>query len=150
MRRTPRSLSPTVGGEGVKENAGKKIGESIRVFPLSNWTELDIWNYIKIEKIPIVSLYYSKKRLFVIRKKKIIMIDDKRFKLNEGEKLQNDFIRFRTLGCYPLTAGVYSKANNIQKIIYELLSSENSEREGRLIDNDQEASMEKKKLQGYF
>ncbi len=124
--------------------------QKMRVFPLSNWTELDIWNYIKVEKIPIVNLYYSKKRPFVIREKKIIMIDDTRLKVNKGEKVLRDFIRFRTLGCYPLTAGIYSKADNIQKIIYELLSSDKSEREGRLIDSDQDSSMEKKKLQGYF
>ena len=125
-------------------------GQKMRVFPLSNWTELDIWNYIKVEKIPIVNLYYSKKRPFVIREKKIIMIDDTRLKVNKGEKVLRDFIRFRTIGCYPLTAGIYSKADNIQKIIYELLSSDKSEREGRLIDSDQDSSMEKKKLQGYF
>ena len=124
--------------------------QKMRVFPLSNWTELDIWNYIKVEKIPIVNLYYSKKRPFVIREKKIIMIDDNRLKVNRGEKVLRDFIRFRTLGCYPLTAGIYSKADSIQKIIYELLSSDKSEREGRLIDSDQDSSMEKKKLQGYF
>ena len=119
--------------------------QKMRVFPLSNWTELDIWNYIKVEKIPIVNLYYSKKRPFVIREKKIIMIDDNRLKVNRGEKVLRDFIRFRTLGCYPLTAGIYSKADSIQKIIYELLSSDKSEREGRLIDSDQDSSMEKKK-----
>ncbi len=124
--------------------------QKMRVFPLSNWTEIDIWNYIMQEKIPIVDLYFAKKRPFVIRDNQIIMIDDKRFNLSKSEKVLKKNIRFRTLGCYPLTAGILSNANSLKKIIKELFLSKKSERSGRIIDNDQEASMEKKKLQGYF
>ena len=124
--------------------------QKMRVFPLSNWTEIDIWNYIMQEKISIVDLYFAKKRPFVIRDNQIIMIDDKRFNLSKSEKVLKKNIRFRTLGCYPLTAGILSNANSLKKIIKELFLSKKSERSGRIIDNDQEASMEKKKLQGYF
>ena len=131
-------------------NLQLKSDQKMRVFPLSNWTELDIWTYIHKEKIDLVKLYFAKKRPFVFREKKIIMIDDDRFKLNKGEKIIHDFIRFRTLGCYPLTAGILSKANTIKKVLDEIFNSKKSEREGRLIDKDEASSMELKKLQGYF
>ena len=131
-------------------NLQLKSDQKMRVFPLSNWTELDIWTYIHKEKIDLVKLYFAKKRPFVYREKKIIMIDDNRFKLNKGEKIIHDFIRFRTLGCYPLTAGILSKANTIKKVLDEIFNSKQSEREGRLIDKDEASSMELKKLQGYF
>ena len=122
----------------------------MRVFPLSNWTEIDIWKYILREKIPIVDLYYSKKRPVIYRNKMFLMVDDNRLKINKNEKIIYKNIRFRTLGCYPLTAGIISKAKNIKDIIDELLMTSKSEREGRMIDNDEISSMEKKKLQGYF
>lgn len=125
-------------------------GESVRVFPLSNWTEIDIWEYIKQEKISVVPLYFSKKRKFIKRNNQLIMLDDKRFKLKKEEKIYFDFIRFRTLGCYPLTAGEKSKAKNINQIIREIKNNNFSERHGRLIDQDQSNSMEKKKQEGYF
>ena len=131
-------------------NVKKNIGESIRVFPLSNWTELDIWQYIYQESIPIVPLYLAKKRPVVIRNDMIIMVDDKRFRLLPGEEIIEKSVRFRTLGCYPLTGAIESTASNISEIILELLKSRSSERQGRAIDNDSSASMEKKKQEGYF
>ena len=125
-------------------------GESVRVFPLSNWTEIDIWEYIKKEKIDLVPLYYSKKRKVVKRINQYIMLDDDRLKLKKNEKKEIKSIRFRTLGCYPLTAAELSKAKNISEIITEIKKNKFSERHGRLIDHDQKGSMEKKKLEGYF
>ena len=125
-------------------------GESVRVFPLSNWTEIDIWQYIYEEKIPLVPLYFSKIRPIIRRNNMMIMVDDDRLKIKENEKIENKKIRFRTLGCYPLTAAVESDATTVEEIIIELLESKYSERQGRLIDNDQIGSMEKKKQEGYF
>ena len=124
--------------------------ESMRVFPLSNWTELDIWEYIERENIEIVPLYFAKKRKIVIRNGVKIMIDDDRFPLEKDEKIHEDEIRFRTLGCYPLTGAIDSKAKNVSEILQELKESKFSERQGRLIDGDQDASMERKKREGYF
>jgi sulfate adenylyltransferase subunit 2 len=131
-------------------NAKINRGESMRVFPLSNWTEMDVWEYIEEENIELVPLYFAKKRDFVIRGGVKIMVDDNRFPLSKDEKIQNDYIRFRTLGCYPLTGAIDSKANSISKIVKELKESKYSERQGRLIDGDQESSMERKKKEGYF
>ena len=131
-------------------NTRKNPGESIRVFPLSNWTETDVWRYVMLEKIPIVPLYYSKERPVVERDGQILMVDDDRFPLLPGEKPQIKRIRFRTLGCYPLTAAVESDADTIEQIVAEMESSRMSERSGRLIDHDQSGSMEKKKQEGYF
>jgi len=131
-------------------NARKKNGESIRVFPLSNWTELDIWHYIYQQNIEIVPLYFAKKRPVVKRDKLLIVVDDDRFKFKKNEKPEMKSVRFRTLGCYPLTGAVESNASNLINIIREVLSSVNSERQGRAIDHDQSASMEQKKRQGYF
>jgi sulfate adenylyltransferase subunit 2 len=125
-------------------------GESIRVFPLSNWTELDIWQYIYREAIPIVPLYYAAKRPVVKRDGVMIMVDDDRMPLNNGEQPVMETVRFRTLGCYPLTGAVKSGAATLPDIISEMLTARNSEREGRVIDHDQSASMEKKKQEGYF
>ncbi len=125
-------------------------GESIRVFPLSNWTELDIWQYIYREAIPIVPLYYAAKRPVVERDGIMIMVDDERMPLNDGEQPAMEIVRFRTLGCYPLTGAVKSHAATLPEIISEMLTARNSEREGRVIDHDQSASMEKKKQEGYF
>jgi len=125
-------------------------GESIRVFPLSNWTELDIWQYIYLEQIPIVPLYLSKKRPVVVRDGVKIMVDDERVPLKEGEKPTMEMVRFRTLGCYPLTGAVESEATTLPEIIQEMLLTKTSERQGRLIDSDQSGSMEKKKIEGYF
>ncbi len=125
-------------------------GESVRVFPLSNWTEIDIWQYIYQEKIPLVPLYFSKIRPIIRRNDMMIMVDDDRLKINENEKIERKKVRFRTLGCYPLTAAVESDATTVEEIIIELLDSKYSERQGRLIDNDQIGSMEKKKQEGYF
>ncbi|MES1190126.1 MAG: sulfate adenylyltransferase subunit CysD [Steroidobacter sp.] len=125
-------------------------GESIRVFPLSNWTELDIWMYIHKENIPIVPLYYAKPRPVVKRDNMIIMVDDDRYPLNPGEKPVMETVRFRTLGCYPLTGAMYSNATTLEDIIGEMLESRTSERQGRAIDHDQSGSMEKKKREGYF
>ena len=129
-----------------------KIGnnESVRVFPLSNWTELDIWQYIYEENIPIVPLYLAKKRPVILRDNMLIMVDDDRLKIKEEEKIETKLVRFRTLGCYPLTAAIESKASSVEEIIIELLESNNSERQGRLIDTDQIGSMEIKKREGYF
>ncbi len=125
-------------------------GESIRVFPLSNWTELDIWQYIYQEKIPIVPLYLAKERPVVRRNKALIMVDDERMPLLPGEKPELKSVRFRTLGCYPLTGAIESKADTLPAIIGEMLLTTSSERQGRVIDHDVSASMEKKKQEGYF
>ena len=132
-------------------NTKIKQGESIRVFPLSNWTEKDIWQYIERENIPIVSLYYAKERPVVVRDGQIIMVDDDRMKLKEGEKIEMKKVRFRTLGCYPLTRGMESEADTLEEIIAETLASVESERTSRIIDKDGgSASMEKRKREGYF
>ena len=125
-------------------------GESVRVFPLSNWTEIDIWQYIYQENIALVPLYFSKIRSVIRRNDMMIMVDDDRLKIKENEKIEQKKVRFRTLGCYPLTAAVESDATTVEEIIIELLESKYSERQGRLIDNDQIGSMEKKKQEGYF
>lgn len=125
-------------------------GESIRVFPLSNWTELDIWQYIHLEDIPIVPLYLAEKRPVVERDGVLIMVDDERMPLEEGEEIQEKMVRFRTLGCYPLTGAVESEANTLPEIIQEMLLTTTSERQGRVIDHDSSGSMEKKKQEGYF
>lgn len=125
-------------------------GESIRVFPLSNWTEADIWQYIAEENIPIVPLYYAAERPVVERDGQLIMVDDERLPLNPGETPEMRMVRFRTLGCYPLTGAVESSAADLPSIVAEMLAARTSERQGRLIDADQAASMEKKKQEGYF
>ena len=125
-------------------------GESIRVFPLSNWTELDIWQYILQEDIPIVPLYFAKERPVVERDGMLIMVDDDRLKLAPGEAVQNRMVRFRTLGCYPLTGAIDSDATSLEDIVGEMLTARTSERQGRLIDRDESGSMEKKKREGYF
>jgi sulfate adenylyltransferase subunit 2 len=125
-------------------------GESIRVFPLSNWTELDIWQYILAENIPIVPLYFAKKRPVVERDGTLIMRDDERMKLKPGEKVEERLVRFRTLGCYPLTGAIESDADSLEGIVTEMFTARTSERQGRLIDSDEKASMEKKKKEGYF
>ncbi|MCC6920805.1 MAG: sulfate adenylyltransferase subunit CysD [Alphaproteobacteria bacterium] len=131
-------------------NARKHKGESIRVFPISNWTELDIWQYIHLENIPIVPLYFSAPRPVVNRDGTLIMVDDERMRLNPGETPEVKSVRFRTLGCYPLTGAVESTAETLPQIIQEMLLTSTSERQGRKIDHDQAASMEKKKQEGYF
>jgi len=131
-------------------NARKANGESMRVFPLSNWTELDIWQYIHLEQIEIVPLYLSAPRPTVLRDGLILMVDDDRFRLREGEEISTRSIRFRTLGCYPLTGAVESEAKTLTAVIQEMLLTTTSERQGRAIDHDQTASMEKKKQEGYF
>lgn len=131
-------------------NTRMRPGETIRVFPLSNWTELDIWQYLHVEKIPIVPLYFAKERPVVIRNGQLIMVDDKRIPIESGEKPQLRMIRFRTLGCYPLTAAIESPATTMEEIIAETFNTVSSERQGRLIDSDQPGSMEKKKQEGYF
>ncbi|SHO65538.1 sulfate adenylyltransferase subunit 2 [Pseudoxanthobacter soli DSM 19599] len=131
-------------------NARVKPGESIRVFPLSNWTELDIWQYILAERIPIVPLYFAAKRPIVWRDGQMIMVDDARMPLHPGEVPEERMIRFRTLGCYPLTAAIDSDATTLEEIVREMLIARTSERSGRLIDHDEAASMEKKKREGYF
>lgn len=131
-------------------NARKQPGESIRVFPISNWTELDIWQYIHLENIPIVPLYYSDLRPVVERDGTLIMVDDDRMPLRPGETPMMKSVRFRTLGCYPLTGAVESTATTLPQIIQEMLLTTTSERQGRMIDHDQAASMEKKKQEGYF
>ena len=125
-------------------------GESIRVFPLSNWTELDIWQYIHVERIPIVPLYFAAERPVVERDGALIMVDDDRMPLKPGETPQLRKVRFRTLGCYPLTGAIESEAETLTAIIQETLLTRHSERQGRVIDHDQSASMEKKKQEGYF
>ena len=131
-------------------NTRKNKGESIRVFPISNWTELDIWQYIHLEGIPIVPLYYSAERPVVERDGNLIMVDDERMPLNPGEVPMIKKVRFRTLGCYPLTGAVESEADTLPEIIQEMLLTTTSERQGRAIDHDSSASMEKKKQEGYF
>jgi sulfate adenylyltransferase subunit 2 len=131
-------------------NARKAKNESIRVFPLSNWTELDIWQYIHLENIPIVPLYFAAPRPTVERDGLLLMVDDERFRFNAGERPVMRSIRFRTLGCYPLTGAVESSAVTLPQIIQEMLLTTTSERQGRAIDHDQTASMEKKKQEGYF
>ncbi len=131
-------------------NARKAKGESIRVFPLSNWTELDIWQYIHLQNIPLVPLYFAAKRPVVERDGALIMVDDERMPLAEGETPEMRMVRFRTLGCYPLTGAVESTATTLPEIIQEMLLTTTSERQGRVIDHDQAASMEKKKQEGYF
>jgi sulfate adenylyltransferase subunit 2 len=131
-------------------NARMRRGESIRVFPLSNWTELDVWQYIYLENIPIVPLYYSRERPVVVRDGTLIMVDDDRMPLQPGEKPVLKSVRFRTLGCYPLTGAVESTADTLPAIIREMLLTKHSERQGRVIDHDQSASMERKKVEGYF
>lgn len=131
-------------------NTRKNEGESIRVFPLSNWTELDIWQYIYMEKIPIVPLYFSAERPVVERDGTLIMVDDDRMLMEAGETPTMQNVRFRTLGCYPLTGAVKSNATTLPEIIQEMLLTTTSERAGRTIDHDQSASMEKKKQEGYF
>lgn len=131
-------------------NGRKNPGESIRVFPLSNWTELDIWQYIYKEDIPIVPLYYAAERPVIERDGMLMMVDDDRLKLFPGEKIQTKRVRFRTLGCYPLTGAIESDADDLPKILLELLEARTSERQGRAIDKDSAGSMEKKKQEGYF
>ncbi len=131
-------------------NTRKHKGETIRVFPLSNWTELDIWQYIHLEKIPIVPLYFSAPRPVVKRNGTWIMVDDERMPLVDGETPEIKSVRFRTLGCYPLTGAIESTATNLTSIIQEMLLTSTSERQGRVIDHDSAASMEKKKQEGYF
>ena len=131
-------------------NARKHKGESMRVFPISNWTELDIWQYIQIEGIEIVPLYFAAPRPTVERDGMILMVDDDRFRLLPGETPVERSIRFRTLGCYPLSGGVESRATTLSDVIQEMLLTTTSERQGRAIDHDQAASMEKKKQEGYF
>ena len=131
-------------------NARMRKGESIRVFPLSNWTELDVWQYIYLENIPIVPLYFSSPRPVVVRDGTLIMVDDDRMPLEPGEKPVLRNVRFRTLGCYPLTGAIESDADTLPAIIREMLLTRHSERQGRVIDHDQSASMEKKKVEGYF
>ena len=131
-------------------NSFKNEGETIRVFPLSNWTELDIWQYIHLEKIPIVPLYFSKERPVVERNGTLILVDDDRLPLKKGEKVMMKRVRFRTLGCYPLSGAVESQADTLPEIIQEMLLTTTSERQGRTIDFDSKSSMEKKKQEGYF
>ena len=131
-------------------NTRVRRGESIRVFPLSNWTELDVWQYIYLESIPIVPLYFSKPRPVVERDGTLIMVDDERMPLEPGETPALRNVRFRTLGCYPLTGAIESEADTLPAIIREMLLTRSSERQGRVIDHDQSASMEKKKVEGYF
>ena len=131
-------------------NGRHKEGESIRVFPLSNWTELDVWQYILLENIPIPSLYFAKERLVSAYKGTKILIDDSRVPSEIAKNARKEIVRFRTLGCYPLTGAITSNADTLEKIIEELLLANTSERQGRLIDSDEESSMEKKKQEGYF
>jgi sulfate adenylyltransferase subunit 2 len=131
-------------------NTRIRQGESIRVFPLSNWTELDIWQYIQAEEIPIVPLYFAKERPVVRRLGTWILVDDDRLPLDPGEKPQVKKVRFRTLGCYPLTGAIESEADTLDAIVEEMMLARTSERQGRLIDSDESASMEKKKREGYF
>ncbi len=125
-------------------------GESIRVFPISNWTELDVWQYIHLEQISIVPLYFSAVRPVVERDGTLIMVDDERFRLTDGESPEMRAVRFRTLGCYPLSGAVESTATTLPEVIQEMLLATRSEREGRVIDHDQAGSMEEKKREGYF
>jgi sulfate adenylyltransferase subunit 2 len=131
-------------------NTRKSPGESFRVFPLSNWTELDVWQYVLREKIEVVPLYFAAERPVVRRDTGLIMVDDARMPLREGEQPELRRVRFRTLGCYPLTGAVESEASDVKAIVAELLAAKTSERQGRAIDHDEAASMEKKKREGYF
>ncbi len=131
-------------------NGRLQPGESMRIFPLSNWTELDVWLYILQEQIPVVPLYFAKERPVVERQGTWLMVDDERMPLEPGETPQSRMIRFRTLGCYPLTGGIDSTAQSVEELLEEMLQSRSSERQGRLIDQDQAGSMEKKKREGYF
>ena len=131
-------------------NTKKSRGESIRVFPLSNWTEIDIWQYIYQEGIPVVPLYFAKPRPVVVRPEMIMMVDDERCRLLPGEEIEMKKVRFRTLGCYPLTGAVESNAETLEDILLEIINARQSERQGRKIDSDSAGSMEKKKQEGYF
>ena len=131
-------------------NTRIRDGESMRVFPLSNWTELDVWEYVRAEGIPVVPLYFAKERPVVERGGTLIMVDDDRLPLEPGERPQMKRVRFRTLGCYPLTGAIESEAETLDAIIAEMRDATTSERQGRLIDSDESASMEKKKREGYF
>src|SRR6185436_15179766 len=131
-------------------NTRKHPGESLRVFPLSNWTELDVWRYIEHEQIPVVPLYFAKTRPMVERAGALLLVDDDRLPLNAGERPRQLRVRFRTLGCYPLTCAVESAADTVPAIIRELQATRYSERQGRVIDHDSAGSMEKKKQEGYF
>jgi sulfate adenylyltransferase subunit 2 len=131
-------------------NTRIRQGESMRVFPLSNWTELDVWEYVRAEQIPVVPLYFAKERPVVERDGALIMVDDDRLPLLPGERPQMRRVRFRTLGCYPLTGAIESKAETLDEVIDEMRASTTSERQGRLIDQDEQGSMEKKKREGYF
>ena len=131
-------------------NGRHRKGESIRVFPLSNWTELDVWQYIHLEEIPVVPLYFAARRPIVERGGTLIMVDDERLRLEPGEVAVERQVRFRTLGCYPLTGAVESAAATVPEIVHEMLTTTTSERQGRVIDRDEEASREKKKREGYF
>ena len=131
-------------------NTRKRKGEGFRVFPLSNWTEYDVWSYIQRENIPVVPLYFAKERPIVERDGALIMRDDDRMELQNGEKIESRLVRFRTLGCYPLTGAVESNATTISEIVEEMRNSRVSERQGRIIDHDGNASMEQKKAEGYF
>ncbi|MCX7900581.1 MAG: sulfate adenylyltransferase subunit 2, partial [Methylocystis sp.] len=131
-------------------NTRKAQGESLRVFPMSNWTEADIWDYIARENIPVVPLYFAKERPVVRRDGTLLMVDDDRMKLRDGETIERIKVRFRTLGCYPLTGGFESEADTLEAIIREMRESRSSERQGRLIDHDSASSMEQKKQEGYF
>jgi sulfate adenylyltransferase subunit 2 len=131
-------------------NGKVKPGESIRAFPLSNWTELDVWQYIQLENIPIVPLYFAKPRPVVDRDGTWIMVDDERMRMKPGEVPQQEWVRFRTLGCYPLSGAVASHATTLPEVIREMLIARHSERQGRLIDHDEQGSMELKKREGYF
>ena len=131
-------------------NGKLDVGESIRVFPLSNWTELDVWQYVYLEEIAIVPLYFAAERPVVERDGALIMVDDERFRFEPGERAEHRSVRFRTLGCYPLSGAVESTASTLPQIIQEMLLAKRSEREGRVIDYDQQGSMELKKREGYF
>jgi sulfate adenylyltransferase subunit 2 len=131
-------------------NARKNRGESIRVFPLSNWTELDVWQYIHLQQVPIVPLYLAKPRPVVRRDGRLIMVDDERLPLSASDRVQTLSVRFRTLGCYPLTGATLSSADDVPGVIAEMLATKTSEREGRGVDKDGAASMEKRKQEGYF
>jgi len=131
-------------------NGNLAPGETLRVFPLSNWTELDVWTYILAEGIDVVPLYFAAPRPTVIRDGMLIVVDDERMRFKPGERPEDRVVRFRSLGCYPLSAAVSSSASNLEEIVEEMKTTRESERAGRLIDQDQEASMEKKKREGYF
>jgi sulfate adenylyltransferase subunit 2 len=131
-------------------NTRKAPGESMRVFPLSNWTELDVWLYVQREGIPVVPLYLAAQRPVVARDGALLMVDDERFRLRPGEAVQQQWVRFRTLGCYPLSGAVPSRAATLPEVILEMISATTSERQGRVIDHDGAASMERKKQEGYF